>query len=63
MRVPIQWAADTECSDCKGTGFREHRVYVEDMDGYSEVAEVFRVVCSCVVLREPLKYIDIKEDF
>lgn len=53
MRKPVHWDADAECLACKGTGFREHRVVEEDCDGHKFVAEVFRVVCSCVELTQP----------
>lgn len=53
MRKPVQWDADSDCLACKGTGFREHRVYGEDNEGYKFVLEVYRVVCSCVESKPP----------
>ena len=53
MFVPIQWAADTECPDCKGRGFKNHCVMAETDEGEAYVLETFRVVCKCVENRLP----------
>jgi len=50
VRKHIQWSADTDCVACSGKGFKVHRTYVEDSEGYKEIDEVYTVVCACVEL-------------